>query len=126
MAMRQFGKVKFMPRPKTEEQWAALYNKHKILLPNIRKLELHWSSKGSGQTGARFFKAYQVPPIKYWNKELSVTLHKNAEEPAPASVKAEMADGVTLEENITGWKDDKILAWLRQINQTKAEADLSK
>lgn len=56
MAMRQFGKVKFQPRPKTEAQWTALYKKHKVVLPNIQGIELHWSRRGPGQSGARFFK----------------------------------------------------------------------
>lgn len=54
MAMKRFGFQKFVKRPKTEEDWARLYRKHRYEFKNIKSLYLQYSCKGPGQTGARY------------------------------------------------------------------------
>lgn len=52
--MKRFGHVKFAPKPKTEKDWTRIYNRHKYEIPTVKKLTLTLSSKGAGQTGARY------------------------------------------------------------------------
>eukprot|EP01115_Flamella_aegyptia_P002425 TRINITY_DN136472_c0_g1_i1.p1 TRINITY_DN136472_c0_g1~~TRINITY_DN136472_c0_g1_i1.p1 ORF type:complete len:141 (+),score=26.89 TRINITY_DN136472_c0_g1_i1:94-516(+) len=73
--MKIFGRVKGYPRLKTEQQWKALYERHKILLPGLTQLELFYSKKGPGQAGIRHFKAYKIPPIEYWNEGVDVKIN---------------------------------------------------
>lgn len=51
--MKRFGFVKYMPKPKNEQDWARLYRQHRYEFKNIKKLSLTCSAKGPGQTGAR-------------------------------------------------------------------------
>jgi hypothetical protein len=53
MSMLRFGFIKGKPKPKTEEDWARLYNKAKILLTGTSKITVECGHKGPGQTGAR-------------------------------------------------------------------------
>ena len=66
MAMRQFGKVKFKPKPKTPEEWHRVYLKHKIELPHVKKLKLSYGKKGPGQSSAR----YILLPLKKYFPQL--------------------------------------------------------
>jgi hypothetical protein len=54
LIMKRFGFVPGMPKPKTDLDWARIFNKHKIEVPSVKKLSLTLSSKGPGQTGARY------------------------------------------------------------------------
>lgn len=120
--MKQFGIAKFAPKPKTEKDWTRVYARHRYEVPNVKKISLTLSSKGAGQTGARYvnllhlfhpicsllasrnaveadsrpllveirntdlsahihshFKAYAIPPIKYWNPNVEVAVQLDAE-----------------------------------------------
>jgi len=48
MSKRIFGKVKGLPKPKTPEQWHALYLKHQVFLPHVSRLALFFSRFGPG------------------------------------------------------------------------------
>ena len=52
--MKQFGIAKFAPKPKTEKDWSRVYARHRYEVPSIKKMSLTLSSKGAGQTGARY------------------------------------------------------------------------
>ena len=71
--MRQFGRERYFPRPRNEQDLVKLYNEHKTVVPNLQKIEVEWSKKGAGQAGARHFKYYNVPPLKYWNKDVRLS-----------------------------------------------------
>lgn len=54
MAMRRFGFIKHLPKPKTEKDWDRVWRQNKIELPSVEKIVLTLSDKGAGQTGARY------------------------------------------------------------------------
>eukprot|EP01102_Stenamoeba_stenopodia_P008209 TRINITY_DN2340_c0_g3_i3.p3 TRINITY_DN2340_c0_g3~~TRINITY_DN2340_c0_g3_i3.p3 ORF type:complete len:185 (-),score=19.47 TRINITY_DN2340_c0_g3_i3:899-1453(-) len=80
--MKMFGVMKYLPRPKTTEEWSILYYKNKIILPQanaLTKLTLNYSTYGPGNAGIRHFKAYTIPPLLHWNPnvEVQTNLKKN-------------------------------------------------
>ena len=56
--MRQFGKVKYMQKPKSPEDWHKIYLQHQIELPHVKSISLNWSSYGPKQAGIRYFKVF--------------------------------------------------------------------
>jgi len=82
---------------------------HKTLLPNTKKLTVTWSKKGAGQTGARHFKYFDVPPLKYWNKSLEVALEKDMIEVVVPKVTVELSDGATTQFSVKGLTNQQIL-----------------
>eukprot|EP01096_Ripella_sp_DP13-Kostka_P001410 TRINITY_DN1165_c0_g1_i1.p1 TRINITY_DN1165_c0_g1~~TRINITY_DN1165_c0_g1_i1.p1 ORF type:complete len:138 (+),score=60.65 TRINITY_DN1165_c0_g1_i1:3-416(+) len=80
MSLRRFGKVVGFPLPKTEQEWALLYARHKIVLPNVTALKLEHSTKMKGNTGARHFKSYKLPPITHWNKQITFSEVKHGKD----------------------------------------------
>jgi len=76
--MKMFGVMKYLPRPKTSEDWSILFFKNKIHLPQttttaaLKKITLNYSTFGPGNAGIRHFKAYTVPPLVHWNPNIEV------------------------------------------------------
>eukprot|EP00013_Stygamoeba_regulata_P023796 CAMPEP_0177649054 /NCGR_PEP_ID=MMETSP0447-20121125/11163_1 /TAXON_ID=0 /ORGANISM="Stygamoeba regulata, Strain BSH-02190019" /LENGTH=144 /DNA_ID=CAMNT_0019151749 /DNA_START=86 /DNA_END=520 /DNA_ORIENTATION=+ len=73
MAMKMYGRWKGVPKPKTEEQLAAIHERFKIGLPRLTKLEMHWGWKGPGHTGIRRFRAFKIPNIRHWHPDVEIT-----------------------------------------------------
>eukprot|EP01126_Amoeba_proteus_P048339 TRINITY_DN5581_c0_g1_i4.p2 TRINITY_DN5581_c0_g1~~TRINITY_DN5581_c0_g1_i4.p2 ORF type:complete len:114 (-),score=26.60 TRINITY_DN5581_c0_g1_i4:606-947(-) len=90
--MKRFGYRRFYPAPRTPEHWRDLWEKHKQLVPNVKKLSLLYSRKGPGQAGIRKFKAYNVPPLKHWNQDLDVNIDLSLEEREPKLI-VELVNG---------------------------------
>eukprot|EP00013_Stygamoeba_regulata_P021307 CAMPEP_0177660778 /NCGR_PEP_ID=MMETSP0447-20121125/18252_1 /TAXON_ID=0 /ORGANISM="Stygamoeba regulata, Strain BSH-02190019" /LENGTH=124 /DNA_ID=CAMNT_0019165927 /DNA_START=33 /DNA_END=404 /DNA_ORIENTATION=- len=119
MAMRQFGKVKGLPRPKTPEDWHALHLKQKNVLPRIQELRLEWSQRGPGQTGIRYFKSHQVPSLQYWNKELKVECNSTADQKLRVGdplVTVRLIDQQETTLNVAEMREEQILEQLKLLN----------
>eukprot|EP01100_Stratorugosa_tubuloviscum_P007732 TRINITY_DN3190_c4_g1_i1.p1 TRINITY_DN3190_c4_g1~~TRINITY_DN3190_c4_g1_i1.p1 ORF type:complete len:145 (-),score=55.54 TRINITY_DN3190_c4_g1_i1:84-518(-) len=107
--MKRFGFVKGLKKPKTEEEWLAIFAKNKCPLPtNISKIKLTWSKKGPGNTGVRYFRAFKVPPIKYWNNQISFELTCN-ETKGTGSVQVVLDNGEFIKIDATQLNQDQIL-----------------
>jgi len=112
LKMKKFGSQRWFPKPRTEKHWDMLYKNHKTVVPNIQKLTVEWSQKGSGQTGARHFKYYNVTPLKYWNKSLEVSLLKHQKwtgQVVDPKVIVQLKDGNTTEIPVKGKSNTDIL-----------------
>lgn len=57
---------------------------------------------GAGQTGARRFLAYNIPPLQHWNENLIVLKEKSIEEEHDPSLTIELLDGTVKEINVKG------------------------
>lgn len=64
---------------------------------------------GADNTGVRYFKYYNIQPLKYWNKGLTVELNKNSEEAVEPKVIVELAGGEKKEIDTKGMKGKDIL-----------------
>eukprot|EP01123_Difflugia_compressa_P000399 TRINITY_DN10482_c0_g1_i1.p1 TRINITY_DN10482_c0_g1~~TRINITY_DN10482_c0_g1_i1.p1 ORF type:complete len:153 (-),score=26.59 TRINITY_DN10482_c0_g1_i1:70-462(-) len=106
--MRDFGKKRWFPKPRTERHWDMLYKAHKTLVPNLQKITLEWSKDGRGKTGIRYFKYYNIKPLQYWNRSLDVKLDKKVE-PTPAKLTVELKDGSITELSVEGLTNTEIL-----------------
>eukprot|EP01125_Pyxidicula_operculata_P021816 TRINITY_DN8665_c0_g1_i1.p1 TRINITY_DN8665_c0_g1~~TRINITY_DN8665_c0_g1_i1.p1 ORF type:complete len:148 (-),score=32.94 TRINITY_DN8665_c0_g1_i1:123-536(-) len=114
--MKQFGKVRWYPKPKTDKQWDILYKNHKTVIPSVKSISLEWSKKGQGQTGARYFKYYNIPPLKYWNKSLDVQTKKNVEEIKSPKLVCTLNDGTVQEIELASLTNTEILEKLVSID----------
>mmetsp|Transcript_30718 Transcript_30718/g.34275 ORF Transcript_30718/g.34275 Transcript_30718/m.34275 type:complete len:149 (-) Transcript_30718:165-611(-) len=116
---RQFAKFEGVPKPKTEEGWKNVWKAHKIEIPAVSKLTLQWSRKGKGNTGARYFKYYSVPPIKHWNPNITVEYSKEIENAITPTLTIETFSGATHKVDIEGMHVDKIVKRVQQLNDAE-------
>lgn len=65
--------------------------------------------QGAEQTGVRYFKYYNVQPLKHWNPQLEVELLKLREEDTTPKVLVQFKDGEQKEIDPKGLKNKDIL-----------------
>jgi len=107
-AMKKFGKQRYFPKPRNDRDWDVLYRANKTLVPTISKLTLHWSKKGKGQTGIRYFKYHNIQPLQFWNKNLQVEFKKTLE-PITPKIIVELSSGRSMEIPVSGLNQEDIL-----------------
>jgi len=119
MAMRGLGRVKGMPRPKTPEQWEALYQKHRFTVPNvdsIKSISLTYSRGGAGNSGVRHFKYNKVPLFKRFYPHVEITTNKIIDPAAYEDPYVALAFQTGEEEKIAvkGLREEQILERLQE------------
>jgi len=96
-----------------------LWDKNKILLENLTKLELRWSRKGSNQTAVRFFRRLELRPLLHWNPNVQVETHEEkspTEILKPATITYTLADGRTGILSAVGVNSKGLLDLLKKVH----------
>eukprot|EP01090_Pellita_catalonica_P016016 TRINITY_DN4474_c0_g1_i2.p1 TRINITY_DN4474_c0_g1~~TRINITY_DN4474_c0_g1_i2.p1 ORF type:complete len:179 (+),score=11.00 TRINITY_DN4474_c0_g1_i2:174-710(+) len=67
----RFGFEKGLSKPKSRESWLKVYTHHKYYLHNVKHVQLQWKTKGPGLAGIRRFNQLYVPPLQFWNPDIT-------------------------------------------------------
>ncbi|KAL6052747.1 28S ribosomal protein S25, mitochondrial [Balamuthia mandrillaris] len=108
--MKQFGKFKGLPKPKTTEDWLKVYMGHQHYLFGVSRVQLEWAKKGAGQTGARYFKYNKLPPLRFWNPDVEFVEIKRLQ--GKPSLIVDYEDGRRKEWDLTGKKEEEVFSTL--------------
>jgi len=117
-SIRRFGYplIKGLPKPKKWEDMHKAYLAHKNYVYNLKKISHTFCQRGPGQSGARKFRAFQVPPLAYWNPDIEFQETKllgSPHIPVPAELSLHFLTGDTLCLKVPRrWTDVDILRWV--------------
>jgi hypothetical protein len=71
-SMRRFGEDLFGRRgARSAAQVAEALAAHRNYVYGVRELTVRWGQSGAGQTGARLFRAHELPALKHWNPDVA-------------------------------------------------------
>lgn len=106
-AQRIFGKERHAIKPRNQEEWDRLFNKHKYILPSsVSSVHVKWSKKGAGQTGARLFNVQYVTPMRHWNSNVKFS-HERMQEPGEPTILMGV-NGAEKQMNVRGKRVEEI------------------
>jgi len=98
------------------EELYPLYVRNKHYLFDTKKVTLEYSKSPKGNSGARYFKAYQIPPLRYWNPDVEFELILKSE--GNPKVVLQKANGTVEEFSVTNMKSEGIL---QKLSDTTAK-----
>jgi len=108
--MKRFGfprypRDKYRPEPKTWSDILPAYVSNKTYVYNIKKITLEYSKRGhqNGETAARDFLKFHIPPLRYWNPDVAFEEVK-FQKKAPKVI-IDLVDGKQVEVPLKGMKD---------------------
>ena len=91
-----------------------------LALPKLRSLKVYHGRNGTGQTGARKFRAL-MPPLRWQNPEAEIAV-RWLEEPGPPRLLLELEDGQSQELQVLGQRSEEILGEVLRAAGAPAES----
>ncbi len=84
--VNRFGWIPFHNKPKSDQDWERIFERHPYVLPSLDELTVTLSRRGAGVAGLRRFRFDVLPAIQHHNRDLKVTVVVDNETLARAEV----------------------------------------
>jgi hypothetical protein len=114
--VNRFGWVRSHHKPRSEAEWARVFDRHRYVLPSLQELSITLSRRGAGVAGLRRFRFDVLPAVVHHSPQLKVSVKVDEETPSLAVVSVKKADGEVVTIECQKKRDAEILELLYALD----------